>query len=113
MKNAVKLFAAALVAFTLIFGTSFAAENNKAEIKTSAYSWMCKNKIETNINKLNGIQDCELDLATKTLTVKYDDAKVNTDKIKQVIEDLGYDAQIKPECDKDKMADTKKKEKQR
>jgi copper chaperone len=111
MKNVVKLLSAALVAFTLIFSASFAAENNKAEFKTSAYSWMCKNKIESSINKIDGIKDCELDLATKTLTVEYDDTKVNTDKIKEVIEDLGYDAKIKPECDK--MADTKKQEKQR
>jgi len=105
MKNVVKLFSTALIAFTLIFGATYAADNAKVDIKTSAYSWMCKNKIETNINKLDGIQDCELDLATKTLTVKYDDTKVNTSKITEVIEDLGYDAEIKPECEK--MANTK------
>ena len=109
MKNVVKLFSSALLVFALVFSVSMAKDNNKVEIKTSAYSWMCKNKIETNINKMVGVQDCELDLATKTITIKYDDSKVKTDAIKEKIEDLGYDAVIKHECEK--MADTKKKSK--
>ncbi len=105
MKNALKLFSAAMLAFALMFSVSFAAEKGKAEIKTSAYSWMCKNKIESTINKMEGVKDCELDLAKKTLTVEFDDTKVNTDLLIKAVEELGYDAEIK--LDPEKMANTK------
>jgi copper chaperone CopZ len=108
MKNAVKFISAAMLAFALVFSVSFAGEKGKTEIKTSAYSWMCKNNIETSISKLDGVEDCELDLTTRTLTVKYDTSKLNKVRIKTTIEDLGYDAEIKPEVDK--VANTEEKE---
>ena len=95
MKTFFKTLSAALLVFALVFSVSLAKDNVKVDIKTSAYSWMCKNKIESNINKMDGVNDCELDLSTKTLTVKYDESKVTTDKIVKKIEDLGYDAEIK------------------
>lgn len=107
MKNALKLFSAAMLALALMVSVSFAGEKGKTEIKTSAYSWMCKNKIESNVNKLDGVSDAELDLETKTLIVEFDDVKIDSKKITQVIEDLGYEAKVKGDCEK--MANTKDK----
>lgn len=107
MKNATRLFTVAMLAFALMFSISFAGGKEKKEIKTSAYSWMCKNKIENNINKLDGVTDAELDLDTKILIVEFDEVKIDTEKISKAIEDLGYDAEVKPDCDK--MANSKDK----
>ena len=111
MKAFIKTMVAAMLVFSLAFSISFAKEKEELKIKTSAYSWMCKNKIETKLNKMDGVDDCELDLATKTLTIKFDIAKITQDNIVKEIEDLGYDAEIKPV--KDNIVNTEQKEKQK
>lgn len=89
---------------------SYAENSEEIKIKTSAYSWMCKNKIESKINKMDGVNDCELDLSNKTLTVKFDSSKISDIDIINQVEDLGYDAELKPIKEKMVEKDKKKKE---
>jgi copper chaperone CopZ len=111
MKAFFNVLFAAMIVFALVFTSSLANDKEEIKIKTSAYSWMCKNKIESKINKMEGVDDCELDLATKTITVIYDSNKISLDKIVSEIEDIGYDAEIKP--DSKKIVNTEAKEKQK
>jgi len=111
MKALIRTLVAVMLVFSLTLSISFAKEKKELKIKTSAYSWMCKNKIETKLNKMDGIDDCELDLATKTLTIKFDEAKITQDKIVTEIKDLGYEAIIKPV--KENPLNTEQEEKQK
>jgi len=83
-----------------ISGTvALAADQTEKEvkIKTSAFSWMCKNSIESSLKSLKGISDAELDLDNKVVTIKYKTNDVTTDKMVNTIKDLGYDASILPD----------------
>jgi copper chaperone CopZ len=103
MKRAFRFLTVAFVALVLIVGLTTAKDNNviipsnEITIKTSAFSWMCKNKIETNVLKMNGVMDCEVDLATKTITVKLDPENITNISILNKIEDLGYEAELQKE----------------
>lgn len=98
MKKVIGFLAVALIAIAFIAGVAEANEkknivlSNEISIKTSVFSWMCKNKIESNIQKLDGVMDCEVDLDSKTATVKLDPENITPAKIIQEIEDMGYDA---------------------
>ncbi len=100
MKSALRFLTVAFIAIAFIAGFATANDNkviipsNEITIKTSAFSWMCKNKIENKISKLDGVMDCEVDLATKTVTVKLDPENISSMKIIGAIEDLGYDAEL-------------------
>ncbi len=67
---------------------------SEVEIKTSAYSWECKNIIESNVNSLLGVIESNLDLSSKILTVKIDNSKVTCESIVNTIKKLGYDAEV-------------------
>ncbi|MBS3999949.1 MAG: heavy-metal-associated domain-containing protein [Desulfobulbaceae bacterium] len=78
------------------FVAAFSAEEDLQEvkIKTSAYSFMCKNRIETELKNINGIEDSFLNLDDKIVTIKYNSKSINPDEMKKNIEDLGYEAEI-------------------
>jgi copper chaperone CopZ len=100
MKRAFRFLTVTFVALVLVVGLTTAKDNNivipsnEITIKTSAFSWMCKNKIETNVLKMNGVMDCEVDLAKKTITIKLDPENITNIAILSKIEDLGYDAEL-------------------
>lgn len=50
----------------------------------------CANRIERLVKKLDGIEDANVNFATETLTVKYDDSKVNSKEIENAIKKAGY-----------------------
>jgi len=62
------------------------------DIKTSAKSELCKDKIEEALVYTSGVKDAVLNLDTKIVTVKYKTAKISKTKILKIITDLGYDA---------------------
>lgn len=70
------------------------------KIKTSAQSELCKKTIENSLAYEKGVKGVELDLKSKTVTVKYFDKKNNYDQICDAITKLGYDADEK-KADKD------------
>lgn len=54
----------------------------------------CSAHIEKNIRKLDGQQETNVNLLTNSMTVKYDENKLNEDKIIQAVIDSGYGATL-------------------
>jgi periplasmic mercuric ion binding protein len=71
---------------------SFADTPTVIKIKTSAICGMCKRKIEKNLAFEKGIEDVNLDINSKILTVSYDSKKTNPKEIKKIVNNTGYDA---------------------
>ncbi|MGG0937138.1 copper chaperone CopZ [Brevibacillus centrosporus] len=51
----------------------------------------CVNSIEGALGKLEGVQSAKVSLADNQVTVTFDDSVVSLDKVKETIEDQGYD----------------------
>ncbi|WP_410982172.1 copper chaperone CopZ [Bacillus cereus] len=51
----------------------------------------CKMAVTNALTELEGVQNVEVHLQEGTVNVKYDDTKVDVEKVKEVIEDQGYD----------------------
>ncbi|MFC4766999.1 copper chaperone CopZ [Effusibacillus consociatus] len=51
----------------------------------------CVNAIEKALNELQGVDSVDVDLNGNKVTVSFDEATVGLDKIKEAIEDAGYD----------------------
>jgi periplasmic mercuric ion binding protein len=77
----------------LVVNISLAGDNPTIiKIKTSAVCGMCKRKIEKNLAYEKGIEDVNLDIPSKILTVKFNPKKTNLNTIKKIVADTGYDA---------------------
>lgn len=50
----------------------------------------CKLAVEKEVGKLVGMESAEVDLGAKTLTVSYDPTQTNADKIREAIEEAGF-----------------------
>jgi copper chaperone len=65
------------------------------EIKTLNVEGMscnhCVNSVKKAVGALNGVTNVEVDLKSKTVSIEFDSEKVNTEAIKDAIEDQGYD----------------------
>lgn len=57
----------------------------------------CSNKIEKNLNNLSGISNCSVNLVSNELFVSYDENEVESEKIIELIDNLGYRASVKEE----------------
>lgn len=62
----------------------------------------CAARIEKRLNKLDGIKNANVNLATEKSTVEYDKYKININKIIDEIEKLGYGAKIDLNTDRQK-----------
>ncbi|MDA8352596.1 MAG: copper chaperone CopZ [Firmicutes bacterium] len=51
----------------------------------------CKSAVEGALNKVKGVEQAQVDLEAGTATVKYDEQKTDLEKMKQAVEDQGYD----------------------
>lgn len=51
----------------------------------------CVNSIEGALGKEDGVANATVNLGENNVTVEFDGSKVNADKLKEVIEDQGYD----------------------
>lgn len=51
----------------------------------------CENAIKKSVGALDGVRTVEVDLKGKTVTVEYESSKVSPDRIKNEIEDQGYE----------------------
>ena len=76
----------------LAFSFKQDAKTQLVTIKTSAECGECKDRIESKLNYTKGIVFSELDFKTQVLTVKFKPTKITLDQIKQIVSDLGYDA---------------------
>ena len=84
-----------LILFTLIAFTTFSFKQDKIQevvIKTSSECNECKERIEEKLNYTKGVTYVNLEVSSKQLTVKFKPEKITLEKIKQILSDLGYDA---------------------
>ncbi len=51
----------------------------------------CVKSIENALGELKGIETVEVDLKKNTVTASFNEASVGVDKVKEVIEEAGYD----------------------
>jgi len=52
----------------------------------------CKIAVEEELNKLDGIIKANVNLKNNNVEVEFDETKVNMEKLKQAIEEAGYEA---------------------
>ncbi len=50
----------------------------------------CVSAVEKSLNKLEGVEEASVNLATESATVSYDEDKVSDDDLRQAVEDAGY-----------------------
>jgi periplasmic mercuric ion binding protein len=82
-----------IVLFSLVsLNYTFAQKTEKAIIKTSAECGQCKDRIEEKLNYTKGISFAELNYETQELTVKFKSDKISLQQIKEIVSNLGYDA---------------------
>jgi copper chaperone len=51
----------------------------------------CKMSVEGALNKMDGVSAAEVNLDSGKVEVKYDEAKVSLDNMKEAVEEQGYD----------------------
>jgi len=88
MKKVISLLG---VVFCLSFNVS-AQKKKEVVIHTSSQCGDCKERIEESFNYQKGIVFAELDLETDNLTVKFKKDKISLEEIKNMLNELGYDA---------------------
>jgi periplasmic mercuric ion binding protein len=82
-----------LVLFFAAYNATFALfEVEEVKIKTSAMCNDCKEEIEKCLHRTVGVNEAELNLDDSIVTIKYNTAKINPDKLRKVISKAGFDA---------------------
>jgi copper chaperone CopZ len=90
-----KLFRLALIAVTsVIIFSSMNVFANEIQIRTSAFSEMCKNKIESVLKNQKGVSDAFLSMSDKIVTITYNSDMVKPEDLQKSIKELGYDADL-------------------
>lgn len=97
-----KKFVVALF-FTLISVAAFSALAAKPKTKTETVTYEvnmhcqnCVNKLTDKLSFLKGVEDFKASLKSKTVTIKYNPAKVQEKTFVETIEKLGYTAKKQP-----------------
>ena len=54
----------------------------------------CKMTVEGALKKLDGVSAAQVNLEAGEVDVTFDESKVTVDKMKEVIEDQGYDVEV-------------------
>ena len=96
MKTA-KFFLAAVVfllATNVVFAQDKKQDNKDAEVvfTVNMHCNNCEQRIKKNI-PTKGVKDLTTDLEKQLVTIKYEPAKTDKDKLKKAIEKLGYTCQ--------------------
>ena len=80
--------------------SAFAVGDKTVKIQTNAVCGMCKDRIESTIGALDGVQSVRLDLTTKKVKIKYDEAKQSEASLRLAISKIGYAAaDVAPDAD--------------
>lgn len=89
---------------TLVSVAAFSALAAKPKTKTETVTYEvnmhcqnCVNKLTDKLSFLKGVEDCKVTLKDKTVTIKYNPAKVQEKTFVETIEKLGYTATKQPE----------------
>ncbi|MBP3203715.1 MAG: heavy-metal-associated domain-containing protein [Bacteroidales bacterium] len=87
----------ALLVLTLLGVAAFSAFAAKPKQKTETVTYVvnmhcqnCVNKLTDNLSFLKGVEDFKISLKDKTITIKFNPAKVQEQKFVETIEKLGY-----------------------
>lgn len=94
------LLQAVILIAALSIALSFMAKpaSEKVTITTSAICEMCKDRIETAVKNLKGVEAALLNLDNKKLKVKYQPESVSAEQIRQSVRSAGYAADgVQPE----------------
>ena len=51
----------------------------------------CVKKVETVLNKTDGVIDSNVNFASEKVTIEYDDELINMDKMADIIKSIGYE----------------------
>jgi copper chaperone CopZ len=81
---------------SLFFSINVNAQTDTLIIKTSAVCDQCKTTIEKSMNFEKGVKRATLNVESKELTVIYQSAKTNPDKLRVAVTKIGYDADSIP-----------------
>lgn len=95
MNATLKSFVASFALIAFISIGLHAAEKQKSEtvtIQTSAICGSCKARLEKTLKATEGVEEAMLNLNNKKIKIKFDPAKTNADKLREVIANTGYDA---------------------
>jgi len=82
-----------LISFLISFVNASGQVNSekKETFKVWGNCGMCKATIEKSLKSVEGVKSSKWNVATKKMTVKYDEAVISLDAIKKAIADVGYD----------------------
>ena len=92
-----------LASFLMVAFCQFCFAQNNAnaeefiEVKytvNDAVCGACESKIESALSEAEGIESYDMDILTKTLTVKYNKDKTCANTIKAVVAEAGYNAEL-------------------
>ncbi len=111
MTRIVRYFIIAVIGFILVNSNLFAEEkNNEVIFKATITNASAKEKLETIVTMLKGVNEAEVNLERKELKVEYNPNLINTDMIIYTVKCLGFDLTViedKEKKDEDKkLSDT-------
>ena len=87
------LFSVFAIAFSALGASAQAKAVQTVKIVTPTIQCeMCKKKIETYLNRYDGVQSINVNVKRKEATVKYWTDRINEEEIKTAIANAGYDA---------------------
>ena len=76
-----------VVLLTMILSFSFAKEDKvNLKIEGMRCSYSCTDKVTKVVENLKGVKDCQVDFANNTATVIFDNKKLDSEKIVNVLE---------------------------
>lgn len=75
-----------------IFGKK-AEANNSVDFKVSLSCGKCVKRVEDLMSVDKAVTSAKIDLASKSVSLKYDDRMTNEQKLKEAIESLGFEVE--------------------
>jgi len=90
----IKSISSIFLAILFVVSVSYAGEIKEASYQTNLHCGSCASKIQKGLKKAGGIIETKADVDSKVVTVKYDADKTDDSKIKQLIADMGYKADL-------------------
>ena len=98
MKKNLSKLVVALVAVVLLFSfESYAKETvvmKETKIQTNAFSYMCKDRIESIVKEISGVSDAYLSMDDKVITIMFNENTVKPNDMVQKIKEIGYEAEL-------------------
>ena len=94
------------ITFILVALVSFAiAKDDKVNLKIAGMqcAYSCADKVTKVVENIKGVKDCEVDFASNTATVVFDDKKLDS---KEIVDVLKKETSYKVEIQSEKKVDS-------